>query len=574
VLLLSKSGVKTILHLYFVLRGFMRLLSVLNYVFLLVLLAACNVERPSISSTSPIPLETEEDTEISTMFENLEEGPAERWLNVQGDSHSNLLSSSRAHLEGAWSQTFDWPLIAIHAALLPDGKVFSFGTKPKNLFDGSNAFYRSIWDPAQGLSLAAHSTLENAGNTNIFCGAQTLLVNGTIMIAGGDVNDKSGYVAAEGKMNNAGVGDLNLYNPATDEFTPSPLQMTRGRWYPTMTTLSNGDVLVHGGIDSLRMVNDTPEVYRAGQGWRVLTGATSPIRYRTDWYYPWSFVAPNGEVFVAGRGPIMWYVNTTGNGSVRQAGRRDYILRTQGSAVMYNEGKILVVGGGVSLPTASAVTIDINGTTPIVTPVASMSVGRKYLNATVLPDGQVFVSGGSSGETSSLDTAVYHGEIWNPKTNAWQSTARASRPRMYHSTALLLPDGTILVTAGDRPLQARNFNAEIFFPPYLFKRDGSGTLADRPKISSVVAPKYNNVFAATLEGTPAISRVTLVRFGSTTHAWDMDQRFLELNFSQTGSTLSIQAPKRPELAPPGHYMLFAFDQAGVPSRAAIVKLTN
>jgi hypothetical protein len=142
---------------------------------------------------------------------------------------------------------------------------------------------------------------------------------------------------------------------------------------------------------------------------------------------------------------------------------------------------------------------------------------------------------------------------------------------MYHSTAILLPNGTVLKAGGDRPSKARNFNAEIYYPPYLFKKDGSGQFATRPVLTGVTVPRYNQVFTATLSNSTLISKVTLVRVGSVTHTFNMYQRFLKLNFSQNGTSITVHAPASRTIAPPGYYMLFVLNGSGVPSEAKIIK---
>lgn len=542
---------------------------------LILMITSCNVPvtpNPNISSPA--------------VFEDVDEDFGEdpisltpdqqQTFDVQGDIWSGVIHNPKAHLEGSWSQIFDWPLVAYNAALLPNGKVFTFGTKPINQYDGNGrSFFNDVWSPENGLGLDAHLTLANSTATNIFCAAQTLLSDGKLLIAGGDKTvDGQPEEIQDRFLNNAGVQDLTLYDYQTSHMTTSPIEMTKGRWYPTMTTLSNGDVLVQGGIDATKNPSYTPEVWTRNGTWKVLSGASSPQAYNQAWSYPFSFLAPNGDVFIAGKGANMFSLDPSNNGSIRNLGVRESIGRFQGTAVMYGEGKILIAGGGAAggTPSASALTIDISGDWPVVGSTDAMSIQRKYLNATLLADGKVFVNGGSSGETNAMATAVYSSEIWNPETEKWQLGPSSQRPRMYHSTAILLPNGTVLTAGGDRPSQALNFNAEIYYPPYLFKKDGSGDFAPRPTITALSEVGYDQAFMATVGESTKVSRITLVRFGSVTHSFNMDQRFLELEFNQYENRLTIQSPQKPELAPPGYYMLFVFDENGVPSEAATVNL--
>ena len=152
-------------------------------------------------------------------------------------------------------------------------------------------------------------------------------------------------------------------------------------------------------------------------------------------------------------------------------------------------GKILVAGGGPSSRTAR--TIDMNGTTPQVSATASMSFGRRQFNLTTLADGTVLATGGNSTGAHYIDMngGVYQAELWNPATGHWKTLAAEQVTRQYHSSALLLADGRVLSSGGGicDDCDTAGYlgkNAQIFTPPYLFKKDGSGELAPRPAISS------------------------------------------------------------------------------------------
>ncbi len=270
-------------------------------------------------------------------------------------------------------------------------------------------------------------------------------------------------------------------------------------------------------------------------------------------------------------------LDSSGPGSWQTFGQRDGVDRDYGSRAMYDIGRILVAGGGPS--TKSASTINLNGATPQAAGTGSMQYGRRQHNLTVLADGTVLATGGlSSGEPLvDIDDGVYPAELWNPGTGQWSTLAAMQVTRQYHSTALLLPDGRVLSSGGGicGACDSQGYlakNAEVFTPPYLFKKDGSGQLAPRPAISS--APGVVNYGAQLRIATPeaaSISRVALVRLGAVTHSVDMEQRFIPLSINARDSArIRATGPANANIAPPGPYMLFVIDANGVPSVARMV----
>jgi hypothetical protein len=231
----------------------------------------------------------------------------------------------------------------------------------------------------------------------------------------------------------------------------------------------------------------------------------------------------------------------------------------------------------------SAVTIDVNGSTPKVTPTSSMAFGRRQFTLTDLPDGKVLATGGNSDGATYVDVnaGVYNPEIWDPATGNWTTMAPEQVTRQYHSSALLLPDGRVLSSGGgicndcdDQGYLGKN--AQIFSPPYLFKKDGSGALAPRPSITD--APSeigYGTTFPLTTPDAAAIKKVALIKLGAVTHDDNMEQRYLPLSFTQgAGGQLNVTMPSNQSLAPGGYYMLFIINGDGVPSVAPIVHISN
>ena len=252
-------------------------------------------------------------------------------------------------------------------------------------------------------------------------------------------------------------------------------------------------------------------------------------------------------------------------------------------AVMYASGKIIFIGGGndpdTHVPTAATERIDFGVNEPAWSPAASMRFPRRQHNATILPGGTVLVTGGTRG-VGGLDVGfndltdgepVLTPELWNPHTDEWVTLARETNERCYHSTALLLPDGTVLSAGGgeyrpdntDLPPEHVHRDGQVFRPPFLFR-------GDRPDIGA--APdevRYGQTFEVEVSG-PAVQRLTLLRLDSVTYAMDCNQRFLGIIFDVTRAGLSATAPSGPSDCPPGWYMLSALSAAGVPSHAPML----
>ncbi|MBE9030234.1 DUF1929 domain-containing protein [filamentous cyanobacterium LEGE 11480] len=467
---------------------------------------------------------------------------------------------SDAHIKGKWSRVGGWPIVPIHAVLLPNGKVLSYGTNPAA--DNGTGFFYDVWNPAQGLRRKSHLTLPTITDTNIFCSGQVLLPSGQVLITGGSQEING--------VRNFGIATAQLFNPSDNSLRRLPQSMNLSRWYPAVTTLGNGTVLLQGGRDEKKKSVLTPEIYNPKtQKWKLLTGATNSEIYQNGWWYPKSYVMPGGKVLVLPRGKNqMWALNPRGTGSWEKLGQLPGPnLSSSAPAVMYDTNKILVIQG-----VQQASTIDIRGGVPKVAATGGLSQPRHWANATALPNGEVLLVGGAS-KNQKEENAVNYTEMWNPNTGQWTPGATAQKSRLYHSTALLLPDGRVLIGGGGPPGPVVNQNAEIYSPPYLFKPDGSGKRAARPKIVTPIAgARYGQTVNVNFSNAQKISRVTLIRTGSVTHSFNMDERMRRLPFTQQGKQLRIRFPKGRNVTPPGHYMLFLVNDQGVPSKSRIIKL--
>lgn len=478
----------------------------------------------------------------------------------RGDPGASLQSATAARGDpvyrrlGSWSPPLPWPQIPIHAALTPDGRVMTFGTDG----DGGQGaeFGYTVWDPVNG----DHLVLPNTTSTDIFCSAQILLPgSGDLLLAGGDIRARGQSNGEGGIRDNWGVDDVNRYRPS-DGTLVSDAPMRFARWYPSLLTLADGRIFASGGVDENGRPVSHPEIYDPVlTSWRTLEG----IRYRD--HYPRTFVAPSGRIVaVIGRG-VHW-IDVEGRGAVRRAATLRSATHWKMPAVEYDIGKLMVVrgNGGTSL-------IDISGAAPRVTEGPGAGPRREWASLTVLADGQVLMTGGgvdnTGGDRVSLDAA-----LWQPESNAWVPAAAAAKPREYHSLALLLPDGRVLAAGGGAPGPTLHLNGEIFTPPYLY--DEHGELASRPALASApttLAPGPLG-YAFRMASTEPVSRVTLVRTGSVTHAFNFDQGFLTLSHTQQGDRISVDVDQPSSVLRPGFYLMFAFDDRGVPSLGHIVRV--
>jgi hypothetical protein len=500
---------------------------------------------------------------------------------------------ARAHLDGAFAPLQNWPVIAVHAILLPNGKVMTFSTvdgdgtsrlRPPN--DNVNIGTKvDLWDPFTNTH--TDISLPTELKHNMFCSGHTVLSSGDLLVSGGHAGgDNLG-------VRYYGTRTTYLFDFRTNKWTRAS-DMAGARWYPSVVTLSSGDVLSLSGLSDVEndIFNRLPEVWQAGtKTWRALSKAvtTEAAGFKVpsfDHLYPMLYVAPDGSVLNVGGGTDMRSLDTSGDGQWSAPTKREDTFRYEGSSALLENGQILVVGGNTSSlgyglfgsSTNTTILVDIASKT--VSPAPSMNFKRTYHNATILPNAKILVNGGNeSGQNFDVSTSVYQTEIFDPQTKQWSVAAEATAPRNYHSTAVLLPDGRVLTAGGgmcgacDGRTDINQFNAEIYYPPYLFKRDGSGVLAERPKITSApVVVTYGANISVAVSSSSAIDTVRLIRTSSSTHATNFDQRSAKLEFSDNNGQLSVKIPADRNRLPPGTYLLFVLNGEGVPSVARVLSV--
>ena len=466
--------------------------------------------------------------------------------NNRKDSSTVTITVSNANSPdrvGQWSARTNWPLVAVHMSLLPNGKVL--------MWDGwEDSVVQYLWDPA------TQTFRSTSMSSAVFCSSHTNLADGRVLVPGGHQE------GATLGLPEYGIKDTNLYNPATDTWFRAA-DMEYARWYPSVLSLADGRVAVISGQSTPGAWVDEPQVYDPVENaWSDITVSTSNMR--SD--YPPAFLLPNGLIGVLSSYPGEYFLFDADKPSWNLSGQ---ISVGRGTALAYRPGKVLACGGGTQQQPSSknAAVIDFTQTPPTWRTVAPMAFGRYQHNLVSLPDGTVFVVGGATTADQEATVGVLTPELWNPATETWASLAPMRDPRMYHSTALLMSDARVLVAGGGRLGSVPSYpTAEIYSPAYLFK-------GSRPVITQ--APSVWSLGTSVVVQTPdaaSVSSVVLIRLGSVTHTLDMAQRYVDLAFTRQTNSLLVQVPAALTQVPQGYYMLFIVNQSGVPSFAPTVRV--
>lgn len=466
-----------------------------------------------------------------------------------------------------WSGPYLWPLIAVHMALLPNGKVLiaDYYQESANPLNNPKVW---VWDPNRPNfveNVSAWGTQVPNTNNNVFCAGHSGLADGRIFWAGGHI------------VNFVGTNKTDFWNPVTNQWQVGP-QMTYARWYPTCTTLPDGNVYISSGYITNGNLANVPELYDPIAN----TIKVLPSAYNVVPDYPFNFVAPNGKLFYAGPEVDTQYLDIKTWQWMSLTYTSPFAGLYNGSAVMYDVGKILKTGGslnndGPAVSSAATIYLNPNTTHPQPwTAVPNMAYARFHHNLTMLPDGTVLCTGGNrmykddNGGSRNAEPVMY-AEIFTPgpgTTGTWTTVPEPMTvPRWYHSVAMLLPNAKVIVAGGNYKQ-----NAEVFTPPYL----DNVTEEMRPKILG--APEKliygQTVQIQTDPGAGTLhNKASLIRLGAVTHAFDQNQRFMWLNFNPSNGALT--APANANIAPPGYYMLFVLTSIKgklVPSVAKFVKV--
>ncbi|MFP5256672.1 MAG: galactose oxidase-like domain-containing protein [Acidimicrobiia bacterium] len=510
-----------------------------------------------------------------------------------------------------------WYASPIHGGLLPDGRVFLWGVS------------RSDWptatsDPGRPMSFVLDPRAAVDGNLLIdeipqpveidrllqgnlvvsdsyYCAGQSITADGKVFTAGGTRawTDQATNAAAT----IIGLQHETIFDPSTDEWSRLPGAMVgngqlsvAARWYPTVTRLPDGRMLVTAGFERVKptaVLNFSTETYDPATGARAVgsTYGTTPLEivnrdYTHVFTLPYASAAmdllmigePGRPVLNSSRNLSRW--SALGPARPGAAGQRDagygqssvmLPLRVRNREWGYSNGSILVTGGRKDTPLMQQADVydPIRSTWQ---PSIATGVMRHHPATVGLPDGRILVL---AGHNMLGDSGVLGAQYIDP-ANGFAVTDAAggmTQTRGYHTVSLLLPDGKILLAGGrdsDTETTLEKPTLQYFSPDYMAKV--------RPTITGAPATlSYGGTFPITVDGAPP-SEVVLVGLGSMTHSFDSNQRVVQLPVGKVqdlggGSYRVITGgPKDAHVAPPGHYMMFVLDGDRIPSVATMVRV--
>lgn len=461
--------------------------------------------------------------------------------------------------------SYNCPINPVHAALLRTGKVLFFagsGNDPSNVANSPQGV--ALWDVNNGTFSRPAVPLNSAGNPlDVFCAAQSFRPNGTLLVAGGTLRYDPFF----------GLPDTFLFDPSTETWT-HVASMNKGRWYPTLVTLGSGRIFALSGLDENGNLDRNPEIY-SGSSWTIFSQPTSNFAL-----YAHLFLLSDGKLFYSGAqlggnngvSPRILTLPGTFSQAIAEqpvSGLQDDIFSDQAASVLLppaQDQKVMIIGGGNGGATSRVNIVDLKAANPTYTAAPSLNNPRMHHNAVLLPDRTVFVCNGSKAN-EDVGQSTLPAEIYNPATNTWTQVETPNvNGRVYHSVALLLPDGRV-VTAGGNPARGTvELRLEIYSPAYISQT--------RPTIQNAPSSvKYGRTITIETPQAASIKWVNLIRPMATTHGLETEQRLVDVPIkSRTSSSLSVEVTDNRNLAPPGWYMLSITDNNNVPSVARWIQI--
>ena len=482
--------------------------------------------------------------------------------------------NSPAAAQGSWSGPSTAPLHFLHGALLHTGKVILYSGYQSFGFDLQYASYDPLQDD--------FSLFDMPGD--LLCSHHASLPDGNLLIMGG------------GGQSLGNRKTWSFVLDATTETLGDDSPMQTARWYPTSLPLSDGRVLVASGLRSVAPL----EIYDPNtNGWSILNNADR------QWpqLYPGLHMLPSGRVF---NSTVGWNTSSpthqvssailtldSAGGTWADAPSMEFTDRREGTAVTWVDDtgtqpamKVMVIGGGradsrqptnAARPNSAEIASVDASETITWTRTPDMAHPRTNVNSVILPNGKVLVIGGRRGDKWRAPTqdAVHETELYDPTTNRWTTMAPAQLVHQYHTVAMVLPDGRVLVGGGVDPtkgsgqtvLHRRDY--EIFSPPYLFANG-------RPEITR--APdtiRYGQEFTVEVSNAASIKAVSLLSPSSVTHHTDAGGRYVQLAITARNATsVTVRAPTSGGVMPPGQHMLIAVDEGDIPSAARFLRVAQ
>ncbi len=514
-------------------------------------------------------------------------------------------NTSTGHPNGMWSTLPNTvPINPIHAALLHTGKILfvagSGNCPPQQAGCPQGPQYPQ---GAALMDLSSKTITPMATTWDMFCNGMSIMQDGRVLINGGTKG--YGALAPVGVQEDTpftGLANTSIFDPASESFvdvTPT----AHGRWYPTMTELNDGRMMTTSGLnDTNGLNNNTSEIWDGTQWGAEIPGNPNISDFPGFQFplYPRMHLLPTGHVFYSAPSSATLDFNPSTQVWTLVAwtiypGQNDPNgERTYGTSVLLpltpqnNYSPKVIILGGDNPATDTTELIDLSpagaqlsAACPNFAPCwiegPKMAQKRVEMEATILPNGKVLVDGGSA-QDEDATTASLQAEIYDPASNAFSSAGSNAFPRLYHNIQLLLPDGTVALTGGNPQQGVFEGHIEIYQPSYLFNSDGSA--ATRPSIGAgaPASVTYGQPFTVPTPDAANIASVVLMKAGSVTHSFDMDQRYVGLTFAAQGSgtsaSLAVNGPPNSNIAPPGYYMLFLVNKAGTPSMASWVQVSG
>ena len=514
---------------------------------------------------------------------------------------------------------------ATHVALMPTNKLFIFGGSSLD----RDEFNHPTLPRAEILDLNTDPWQVSVLNCDplvcdLWCGGHTFLPDGKLLFVGGT----SFYPPAPDPFY-GGLKEAFLFDPFTETWERLA-DMRVGRWYPSLIRLADDRVLALSGLE-YRMPNESPETNTLKILFELLTKIKERITRVHEIFdpasktwnqmkglrvlplYPRVHLLPDGDVFYSGvfnthfltpgRFPsARWSPGTQEWTEV--GGRHWEKNREEGISVLLAlrppdyPPQILIAGGGthnfgrtlmsllhsIGKDSWSSIfrflthvqdtveRIDLSLPQPRWELAGRMHHPRVHANGVLLPDGNIAVVGGMSGyghisEMHGVPDAVLEAEMVDPSTNTWTLLAAQGKPRVYHSTAILLPDARVISLGSNPRAKMIEKSIEIFSPPYLFR-------GERPVIVEYperIVPGQQ--FSVTLDQARQTGQVVLMRPEVLTHVTNTDQRLLELEFRVVNDQkLEVQGPPSLAHMPRGYCLLFVLNNDGVPSVGKFLKV--